>query len=356
MRTRGTLCAAAVLALSAVMGCTGGDGEARARPGGPAASAPRGAGPSGPSASTSLGATPGSPSATPSPVDPVSLPALIRRDHQGSDLRLGRVLARTSAYTSHEVTYEANGLTVSGLMNIPRGEGPFPALVLAHGYIDPAIYTTGRGLSREQDLLARNGYVVLHTDYRNHARSDKDPDNDVGLRLGYTEDVIGAALALRSSGRPEIDTDRLGLLGRSMGGGVVYNTLVVAPGLFDAAVAYAPVSARPEENIDQFQRPEGDPLVAEIEAAHGTPEENPKFWREVSPVTYADRVTEPLLIHHGTADTTCPIRWSREAVAAFEAAGKDVELRTYRGEGHTFYPQWARSMDVTMAFFEQHLG
>jgi uncharacterized protein len=228
--------------------------------------------------------------------------------------------------------------------------------VLAHGYIDPEIYTTGRGLTREQDLLARNGYVVLHTDYRNHARSDKDPDNDVNLRLGYTEDVIGAAMALRSSGRPEIDTDRLGLLGRSMGGGVVYNTLVVAPGLFDAAVAYAPVSGRPQENIDQFQRPESDPLVAEIESEHGTPETNPRFWREVSPLTYVERVTEPLLIHHGTTDTTCPLRWTRQTVTAFEKAGKDVELRTYRGEGHTFYSPWGRSMDTTMAFFERHLS
>ncbi|MFG2470104.1 alpha/beta hydrolase family protein [Streptomyces canus] len=339
MRTRGTFCVAAALALSAAVGCTTGDTEDRARPSSPAASTPRTA----------------SPTATRAPVNPVSIPAMIQRDHTGSGLELGRVLTRTSAYTSYEVTFESDGLTISGLMNIPSGKGPFPALVLAHGYIGPEIYTTGRGLTREQDLLARNGYVVLHIDYRNHARSDKDPDNDVGLRLGYTEDVIGAAMALRSSGRPEIDTDRLGLLGRSMGGGVVYNTLVVAPGLFDAAVAYAPVSARPEENIDQFQRPEGDPLVAEIESAHGTPETNPRFWREVSPLTYVDRVTEPLLIHHGTTDTTCPIRWTHRTVTAFEKAGKDVELHTYRGEGHTFYSQWERSMDTTMAFFERNL-
>jgi len=32
-----------------------------------------------------------------------------------------------------------------------------------------------------------------------------------------------------------------------------------------------------------------------------------------------------------------------------------VELRTYRGEGHTFGPRWADSMDVTMSFFDRHL-
>ncbi|WP_260463556.1 hypothetical protein [Streptomyces sp. TRM72054] len=54
--------------------------------------------------------------------------------------------------------------------------------------------------------------------------------------------------------------------------------------MVDAAVVHAPVSSRPEENIDQFQRPERAPIVAEIEAEHGTPEENPAFWREASPI------------------------------------------------------------------------
>ncbi|GAA3803846.1 hypothetical protein GCM10023083_43720 [Streptomyces phyllanthi] len=42
----------------------------------------------------------------------------------------------------------------------PRRRLPPP---LAHGYVDPAVYTTGRGPAREQP--ARNGYAVLHTDY-----------------------------------------------------------------------------------------------------------------------------------------------------------------------------------------------
>ncbi|NEA89852.1 alpha/beta fold hydrolase [Streptomyces sp. SID14436] len=345
MRPKGTVRAVAGALLALTAGCTGGGGEAGPVPASvrPATGSQEAADPAAPSPSASARA------------DPVSVPALIAREQTGSGLRLGRVLARTSAYTRYAVTYEANGLTVSGVMNIPEGDGPFPALVLAHGYIDPAVYVTGQGMPREHDLLARSGYVVLHVDYRNHAGSDKDPDNDVGLRLGYTEDVIGAALALRSWDRAEVDAGRIGLFGRSMGGGVVYNALVVAPGLFDAAVAHAPVSGRPEENLDHFQRPDGDPVVERIEAEHGTPEENPEFWRQVSPLTHAARAADPLQIHHGTADDTCPPRWSRAAAAAFEAAGADVELRAYAGEGHTFGPRWRESMDVTMDFFARHL-
>jgi hypothetical protein len=45
---------------------------------------------------------------------------------------------------------------------------------------------------REQDYLAQRGYVVLHTDYRNHAQSSDDPRSELDLRLGYSEDVINA--------------------------------------------------------------------------------------------------------------------------------------------------------------------
>lgn len=123
--------------------------------------------------------------ATPRP-RPVSLPALFEREYDGQGLGLRGVIARTDAYTSHTVTYRSGDLTISGKLDVPNGRGPFPALVLAHGYIDPAYYVNGQGLMREQDWLARAGYVVLHTDYRNHAGSSKDPRAERRMWLGYT--------------------------------------------------------------------------------------------------------------------------------------------------------------------------
>ena len=279
----------------------------------------------------------------------------MRESYTGHDLRVGRVLRRTDAYTRHAVTFRStHDLRISGIINIPAGKGPFPVLVLAHGYIAPSAYHTGQGLMREQDYLARRGYVVLHVDYRNHASSDKDPKADVNLTLGYTEDVINAVQAVKAAKDPAFDTSRLGLLGRSLGGGVVLNVLVVKPGLVDAAVIYDPVSSDTVDNFDKWTRPRGD-LAAQIIEAHGSPASDPAFWRGVSSRTYAARATEPLLIHHGTADSTCPLRWSRETLAAFEAGGDDATLVTYRGEEHAFGPQWPASMRRTTAFFRSHL-
>lgn len=312
------------------------------------------------SPATSARPTPSpAPSATasPRPVNPVSVPALFDRSYDGRGLRLGPVLARTDAYTSYTVTYRSGPLRISGKLDVPRGRGPHPAVVLAHGYIDPAIYVNGQGMRREQDWLARAGYVVLHVDYRNHAGSSKDPAADRRLRLGYTVDVVNAVKALRGTTDVAVDDDRIGLVGRSMGGGVVYNVLVAQPGLVDAAVVFAPVSSRTADNFDRWIR--GDPgrsvLADRIAREHGLPEDSPRFWREVSPRPYFDRITEPVLIHHGTADESCPIRWSRATFRAMKAAGVDARMYTYPGEPHAFVADWPLSMRRTTAFLRANL-
>ena len=275
------------------------------------------------------------------------------KKYDGRNLRLVRVISRTDAYTRYFVTYASGSLTISGIMNVPSSPGPHPALVLNHGYIDPAIYTNGRGLAREQDYLARRGYVVLHTDYRNHAQSSDDPSYEVNLRVGYTEDVINAVLALKNSKLPSIDPQRIGLFGRSMGGGITYNVLVTQPGLVKAAVVYAPVSSDAVDNFNRWTRPNAA-LTASIIRAHGAPATNPTFWRNLSAVNFFDRVTEPILIQHGIADSTCPIAWSQETLAALEKAGKTASIYTYPGEEHAFAAAWPTSMSRTVTFLKQH--
>ena len=298
-----------------------------------------------------------SPSGEPRQVHPVSVPALIEREYDGRRLRLGEVIVETDAYTQYFVTYRSGDLTVSGILNRPAGRGQFPVLVLGHGYIDPAYYANGQGLRREQDWLARAGYVVLHTDYRNHAASDDDPRADTRLRLGYAVDMVNAVMAVKRSGLWFLDDDRVGLLGRSMGGGVVYNALVAQPGLVDAAVVYAPVSSNTADNFNRWIRDEEgrSGLSRRIIDRFGTPERNPRFWRQASPRTYFHRITEPVLIQHGTADESCPIGWSRASLRLLERAGVDARMYTYPGQPHAFDTAWPQSMRRTVWFFRKHL-
>jgi dipeptidyl aminopeptidase/acylaminoacyl peptidase len=291
----------------------------------------------------------------PPPVDSAfSLPALMREKFRGGTLRQVRVVAETDAYTRSEVTYRSGDVTVSGVLLRPRGRGPFPGIVLNHGYIEPAFYVTGQGLAREQDYLARAGFAVLHTDYRGHAASDPAGDVDRETRLGYTRDVVDAVRALRRE--PAVDASRLALLGRSMGGGVTLNALVARPGLVDAAVVFAPVSSSYLDNLRRWTIPERPEAARALFARFGSPRQEPGFYRQLSARTYFDRITEPVLIHHGTSDDSCPIAWSRLTQRLLVRAGVDSRLEVYDGEEHAFGPQFERSVQLTIAFLRRCLG
>lgn len=285
---------------------------------------------------------------------PVSLPALMREEPTPTRIVRTRLQLTTDAYRRYEVTYRSGEVTVSGILLVPDGKGPFPGIVLNHGYIEPSVYVTGQGLSREQDWLARAGFAVLHTDYRGHAASDPATGLSRETRLGYTRDAINAVRALRRE--PYVDRGRMAMLGRSMGGGVTYNALVARPGLVDAAVVFAPVSSRYLDNLRRWTLPERPEAADALFERFGSPQENPRFYRDLSARTYFDRVTEPLLIHHGTLDDSCPIAWSRTTQALLREAGVSSRLEVYEGEQHAFGPQWPESMVRTVAFLRRHLG
>lgn len=285
---------------------------------------------------------------------PVSLPALMERTFDGRDFTVGSVQATTATYTRYFITYMSGDLKISGIMNVPKGGGPFPVLILNHGYIDPAIYTNGRGLKREQDYLASRGYIVVHTDYRNHAQSDKDPNADTNFRLGYAEDSLNAIKAIQNAGLPYVDGERIGMLGHSMGGGVTQNVLVIDPELVDAAVLFAPVSRNAVENYERWttSRPE---TAAKVVDLYGSPEENPTFWENVSASTFFDRIKTPMMIHHGTADDSVPIEWSDRLDEQLRSLGKNVEYYVYDGQPHEFTSSWGQVMQRTVDFFDRHV-
>ena len=283
--------------------------------------------------------------------------ALIQKTYDGRDLKLGRELGDAGAYKRYLVTYRGDGERISGVMNVPDGKGPFPVLVLNHGYIDRDIYDPGQGMARENDYLARQGYVTLHVDYRNHATSTDDPDVDYELRLPYTVDTINAVQAVKRSTLAFLDGDRVGWLGRSMGGEVTLRALAAQPGLVDAAVIYASTSSLAADNYNQFYRdaPDRRATNRKIETTYGLPADNSEFWQAASARPYFGRVTEPLLVLHGTEDDSCPISWSRATVKTLQAKGADVTLTEYDGEGHRFEGQWQKSIEQTADFFDDHL-
>ena len=363
--------AAALLSLALATGCSTGSSEpltseSPSDSGASTSESPSDSGASAPDPSS--GSSP-SPSEQPTEAEsapaphPISVPALAEAELAGGDLRLGAVRERTPRYTSYDVTFRSTTagagtqpLRISGVLNVPTGTGPFPAVVLAHGYIDPGIYVRGQGMTRERGFLAERGFVALHVDYRNHAESTDDPRVETAVRLGYSADVVAAARALAGSRDVRVDRRRIALFGRSMGGGVMLKALAAEPGLFAAGVGWASVSSLEAENFAQFQRPDAPlaQLRASYRGRHGLPSDDPEFWRGVSARPVLDQITEPVLMVHGRFDDTCPPAWARATQRALTGAGVDATLEWY-DDGHAFGPAFVAAMERTVTFLEARM-
>ncbi|MCU0646714.1 MAG: S9 family peptidase [Gemmatimonadaceae bacterium] len=76
-----------------------------------------------------------------------------------------------------------------------------------------------------------------------------------------------------------------------------------------------------------------------------------RFYLERSAISYADRVTTPLLILHGANDERVPIGQPMEFYRALKDRGKDVELVFYPREGHGL-SEWYHQVDRMQREYE----
>lgn len=111
--------------------------------------------------------------------------------------------------------FYSEGLKLDGELFIPddRGDKRLPGVVICHGFSQ---HKEIFGLSYAESL-SRHGYVCLSFDYRGFGGSEGQRG-----RLVPLGEVVDAQSALTFlSAQPEVDPDRLGLLGTSFGGAVV---------------------------------------------------------------------------------------------------------------------------------------
>jgi dipeptidyl aminopeptidase/acylaminoacyl peptidase len=291
---------------------------------------------------------------TPDPYAGLTIAGLAAREYGGGEMRVEEVLAVTDAFTRSLITYPSDGLTIYGFMNVPRpveGEGPFPVVIVLHGYISPDVYTTLAYTARYADALARAGYIAIHPNLRNFPPSDEGPDP---FRVGIATDVLNLiALVREHGGKPgpleQADPQRIGVWGHSMGGGAAIRVITVDPGI-KAAVLYGSMSADERQNYERIQEWSSGERGAEELA---TPEED---LRRISPIYHLERIQAAVSIHHSDADATVPLEWSLDLCERLEALGKTVECFTYEGLPHTFNGAGDQLfMQRYIDFFDRHL-
>ncbi len=128
------------------------------------------------------------------------------------------------------------------------------------------------------------------------------------------------------------------------------------PGLFAAGVGWASVSSLEgrTSTTSSARTHRSTPCAPGFRGRHGLPDEDPAFWRGVSPRPVFGDITEPVLMVHGRFDDTCPPPWARATQRALTAAGVDSTLEWY-DDGHAFGPAFVAAMDRTVRFLRARM-
>lgn len=130
---------------------------------------------------------------------------------------------KTEGFTSEKIVLNAGSeFELQGLLTIPSGtNGKIPAVVLVHGSggsnMDEAAYSYAP-FKDIAEYLSSNGIAVLRYDKRTFTHGVKMAENiaDLTIKEETIDDAIAAADLLRADDR--IDSDRIYLLGHSLGG------------------------------------------------------------------------------------------------------------------------------------------
>jgi dipeptidyl aminopeptidase/acylaminoacyl peptidase len=150
------------------------------------------------------------------------------------------------------------------------------------------------------------------------------------------EDVLALLRALRS--RPDIDPDRIALLGFSHGGCIALRVAAIDPRLAAVVAFSAPVEAA---YTDRFLRehPLGMLGIAgwlrgQVESFVGaTPEQAPEAWRARSPLYTADSLRQPLVLVQGTDDSLLPVQETCMLRDALHANGRPIAEGYFKPNG-----------------------
>jgi len=198
----------------------------------------------------------------------------------------------------------------------PQTPGLYPAVIVAPGGMENGVISASDWIATR---LADAGYCTLTITYR--ARNSVDDPQDVILGLNW--------LACQS----DIDRQRLGLFGHSRGGLTALRTAAQ-----DSRIGSVVSFAAPAD-IPQYVRSIASYAPTRyrdvIQWIGGTPEEVPDRYAMLRGLSYANKISQPVLIIQGTLDMITPMDhalWMEGALR--EAGNQHVRLELIDRMGH----------------------
>jgi dipeptidyl aminopeptidase/acylaminoacyl peptidase len=249
-----------------------------------------------------------------------------------------------------------DGLEIEGWLYLPAtatGE-KLPLILEVHG--GPTL-AWGDSYVHEFQALAGRGYAVLAANPRGSSGYGEEFTRKVVNDWGgddFRDLMAGLDHVIASE---PVDEQRLGIGGLSYGG-YMTNWAITQTNRFKAAVSRNGISSISSESLLSDQATWFD--VAMRGQSGG--QDSDTFRRSRSALTFADRVTTPLLLLHADNDLRCPFSESMQFFAALRKRKHPVELVRYPGTSHLLdWPdvgtpaQRVDRLRRTLAWFQAHL-
>ncbi|OHD14601.1 MAG: hypothetical protein A2086_15655 [Spirochaetes bacterium GWD1_27_9] len=250
------------------------------------------------------------------------------------EIKIIKEISSNKNYKQYIISYKSEDLNINALMNIPQTKNKdkkFPVIIVNHGYIPPDKYSTINSYKLICGYFASNGFLVLKSDYRGHADSDKGEGRPMDS-LKYVLDILYLIEGVYSI--PQADEKNIFLWGHSMGGEITLKALEISQKVKSASL-WAPVSASFPENqlyfIRKRNKEEADNIYKKITYLFDSSD-----FKLFSPIENLNYIKVPLIIHHGTKDESVPYDWTIELNKGLDKAGVKYTFYSYKNEDHNF--------------------
>jgi dienelactone hydrolase len=279
------------------------------------------------------------------------------------------VSARSDLPTREVAFAPAHRGELPGTLLLPKGKGPFPAVVLVHGSGPNDRDETVGGTRVFRDLaegLADRGIASLRYEKRTRARPE-DYRGAYTIDEETTDDAVAAIGFLRM--QHEIDPKRIYVIGHSQGAMMAPRIAQRSPQIKGLVLMAAP--ARPLEDIlldqneymamedgkiDDFERTQLEKLKADIAAVKKIDGKTPatqkflldlpaSYWlsvRSYDAVAAAKTIPQPMLVLQGDRDFQVTASDWKRWQAAF-AADRRATIKHYPALNHLFVSGTGRS-------------
>ena len=287
---------------------------------------------------------------------PTEAPDLWLLDGAGSPRRLtafnAGVLDELTLREPVERHSTVDGRDIQGWVIPAAGKGAQPLVTEIHGG-PHTLY--GWSLMWEFQILAANGMSVFYCNPRGSEGYGQD-FNDANHRDwgdGPTRDVLAGIEAAVADGLA--DGERLGVTGGSYGG-YLTNWIVGHDDRFRAAMTCRCVS---DMGMLFLTGDISGGDWAELEFG-ATPWSDPAYYREISPIAYADRVTTPLLIQHSENDIRTTVGQAEAMFTVLRSHRRPVRLLRVPEETHELTRSGApfrriENLEVVLGWFRHYL-